>query len=304
MKLRHVFGATIALFWVGAAQAATLAELEARGTLRVCFSAIDPALVRVEPEGCTDDCQYVGLLVDQVAAFAETLDGVSVMHKSVPWSAQFADVTGQVHRGQSYLPHLLASGACDLFVSNLARLPWRLRKMDIVPLFESRMIAIVRADRQTEFETLESFAGKSAAVTLESSFHTWLLERNAGEFASEPVRIAPLNGRDPFELVHEGEADFTLTDADIAVLSAKAFGSELVPAFAVGPVQELGWGLDPEDTELRMAVETFFKEQKSASRSSLNQAWQRSLGVTISEFEALVSALPGEPVAIGPQRND
>lgn len=304
MTLGRVFGTAFALLWAGAAQAGTLAEIEARGDLRVCFSAIDPALVRVEPAGCTDDCQYAGLLVDQVEIFAETLNGVSVTHKSVSWSEQFADATGQVRRGQSYLPHILASGACDLLVSNLARLPWRLRKMDIVPLFESRMIAIVRADRQTDFKTLESFAGQSAAVTLESSFHTWLLERNAGEFASNPVRILPLEGRDPFELVHEGGADFTLTDADIAVFSVKAFGAELVPAFAVGPVQELGWGLDPADTELRMAVEAFFKDQKSDSRSALNRAWQRRLGVTISEFEALVSALPGEPVVDGSPTND
>lgn len=289
----RLIGCALGLLMAGMAQSETLAEIEARGELRVCFSSIDPALVRIEPEGCTGTCRYSGLLVDQVEIFANTLNGVSMLPKLVEWSAQFSNEAGQVVQAGTYLPQLLASGECDLFVSNLARLPWRLRKMDIVPLFESRMIAIVRADRQNEFETLESFAGKSVAVTLDSSFHTWLLERNAGEFVTNPVRIVPLNGRDSFKVIYDGEVDFTLTDADIAVFSIQAFGSELVPAFAVGPVQELGWGIDPADQELRAAVAAFFTEQKTDPRSALNQAWQRHLGVTITEFEALVSTLPG-----------
>ncbi len=299
---------TLMVLWLGLvlttpAEARTLAEIEARGELRVCFSAIEPALVRVEPEGCTVNCQYAGLLVDQVALFADTLNGISVVPKSVSWSDQFSDETGQVQREESYLPELLASGACDLLVSNLARLPWRLRKMDIVPLFESRMIAIVRADRQSEFTTLDSFAGKSAVVSLESSFHTWLLERNMEEFTGNPVQVVPLDGRVALDLVFQDKVDFTLTDADIAVLSIPAYGADLVPAFAVGPVQELGWGVDPADKELRAAIEMFFADQKPDPRSALNRAWQQHLGVTIPEFEALVNALPGTQAADGSGKN-
>ncbi|WP_420861326.1 hypothetical protein [Algirhabdus cladophorae] len=283
----------VALLGATFAQASSLQELQARGTLRACFAEIDPVLINVQPAGCIQDCQVSGLLVDQVQIFADQLGGLSVDPKIVEWSAQFADAEGNVTLDQSYLPELLADGTCDLYASNLARLPWRMSKLQIIPLYESRMIAIVRADRVSEFETLQDFAGMRVASVENSSFHSWLLARNQDVFAQNPVDIIFDQESDSFEDVLKGAADFTLTDADIAVLTMRAYGDSLVPAFAVGPLQMLGWGVDPNSTELIEQIERFFTRQRLTPRSALNQAWETHLGVNIAEFERLIESLPG-----------
>ncbi len=294
---------TVCLSILGGAQAASLDEIRARGTLRACFALLNPALVQVIPEGCSKDCTYEGFLVDQVSILAATLGEVTVEHRVVGWSEQFEDSNGRVRRADPYVPRLLAEDACDIYATNLARLPWRLSKMNIVPLFENRMIAIVRSERLSEFGGLAALAGKSIAVTPNSSFHTWMLNKNTQEFRDNPVKILPASPVEPLEMVRRGVADFTLTDADIAVFAAKTFHPELSPAFAIGPLQELGWGLHPGNASLHGALIDFVRAQKEEPHSLLNRAWQHHLGVTLNEFEVLVNTLPGAERRMEPQSN-
>jgi hypothetical protein len=181
-----------------------------------------------------------------------------------------------------------------LYPSNLARLPWRLNKMEIVPLFESRMIVLIRRDRLNDFPDNQSLAGKTVAVTLNSSFHSWMVDQNAGPFADNPLLIEALKGRDSIKLVVRKDVDFTVLDADIAVFSMNAYPSVLVPAFTVGPVQKLGWGVAKDNSELAARITSFFLAERADNRSGLNQAWLQHLNVSITEFEALIETM-GDP---------
>ncbi|TNF18305.1 MAG: transporter substrate-binding domain-containing protein [Rhodobacteraceae bacterium] len=274
------------------AAAGTLDDIRARGELRACIAMIDPALVRREPEGCEAECGYAGIVIDQVRAFAATLPDVTLDFVEVTWSSQFADAAGQVDTSSDETPALLANGTCDLYVSNLARLPWREKMMTIVPLFESRMIVLVRADEVSRFSDFDRLAGHSAAVQSESSFHTWLLAANETVFRDNPIRIILSDLDEPLDLVRQGVAEFTLTDADIAVSVMNESAPTLAPALAAGGVQQLGWGMERRASELQAEVAGFFAAQRADPDSALNEAWRASIGVSVAEFEALVRALP------------
>ena len=284
----------------GPASAATLAEIEARGTLRACISLINADLARTEPAGCTDDCRFEGLIVEQVRAFAESLDGVELELIPIGWSEQFEDAAGVASEDGEGTPARIADGSCDLYVSNLARLDWRERRIAIVPLFENRMIVMVRASEAADYADLTALAGKTTSVQAQSSFHGWLLDLNAGLLADDPVQLN-LSGPDaPFNEVAEGLTDFAVTAADIAVLAMNDAERSLAPAFAVGAVQELGWGMDREAVDLQARVAAFFDDQRRDPASPLNRAWIAQLGVSIAEFEALIRALPEGNVPTGP----
>ncbi len=277
-----------------AVHATSLAQIRERGSLNACVAMIDERLVDKSPENCTQDCVFSGLIIEQVNAFAESLGGLSMSLKEVGWSEQFENETGEVVQSAVYDPRLLADGSCDLFVSNLTVLPWRLRKMNIVPLFRSRMIVMVNAARVGEFADLKTLSGRTAAVLQDSSFQEWIDARNLDTFQDNPIAIAPILLGETFDHVADGKADFAISDADIAGLAMKTRPSDVAPVFAVGDTQDIGWGVSHNAPALAQRVAQSCDASRSDPTSQVNLIWQRWLGVTIPQFEALVSALPGD----------
>lgn len=277
---------------VNVAAATTLQSITNRGVLRACLAPIDPALVRITPEQCQSDCEFSGLVVDQVRAFANTLPGVELQLIEVGWAEQFENNEGIVEKATSYTPRLLQNGTCDIYVSNLSQLPWRGTKVSIVPLFQNRMIVMIKPQNVAEFPDLRALAGKTASIEEQSSFHTWLIERNAADFNDSPITVQLAGSNAPFDQVVSGDIDFTITDADIAVFAMKSRPALLTPAFAVGPIQQLGWGVEIGATQLQESIANFFHHQRADVNSPLNKAWIAHLGITINEFESLVQSLP------------
>ena len=277
---------------IGLPAAATLEPVSGSRVLRACLAPIDPALVRVAPEGCETDCEFTGLVVDQVRAFADSLIDIEVQLVEVGWAEQFENNHGVVDKPAAYTPRLLQDGSCDMYVSNLSVLPWRETKVAIVPLYQNRMIVMIRSKREADFPDLQALAGKTAIVEEQSSFHSWLLERNAELFYNHPVTIQLADETPPFDLVASGLFDFTITDADIAVFAMKNRHKGLTPTFAVGPIQQLGWGVSTDNTDLQTLITDFFQQQRADIDSPLNKAWRSHLGITINEFESLIQSLP------------
>lgn len=290
MKPRSLAVLLVVMGWATAAAAASLEQILERGSINICVALIDPLLTRVEPEGCTAECRHAGVIVEEARAFAAAL-GVEPRFRTVAWSEQFADASGEVRREASYTPALLADGTCDLFVSNLARLPWRLTKLEIVPRFDSRMIALIRADDADRIRHIDDLEGLTIGVAEQSSFHSWVLEQNSSIFAARPIRIVPANGQEPLAALLRGEVDFVLTDADIAVSSLRSWAPELQVAFAIGPVHQIGWGLAHGSPALKDRIAAFFAAEKAQPSSTTNRAWMEAFGVSLAEFDALVRAL-------------
>src|SRR5262249_36688482 len=179
---------------------------------------------------------------------------------------------------------------CDLYPNNLTQNAWRLKKLDFVTLFVSRMMVIVNQAHKARFQTPTALAGKVAAVEKDTSYHSWLQEQNNGVDAAHAVHIQVMRKTDSLQAVDAGTVDFTLVDADGAIWATRHEFKNAVVVFPVGPIEEVGWAFRKEDTDLQAAVQAFFEAQKAMPTSTVNQIWERSFGLTLTKFEQLVRA--------------
>ena len=188
-------------------QARPFAEIQQTGELRVCLAPVHPAIVNVEPADCRSDCRFSGAAYDTALAFVATLKGdIKPTFRRVDWDEQFFDENQLTVQEASYTPALLASGDCDLYPSHLTVTDWRLKKLVIVPLFQSRMMVIVNKARREQFQTPADLAGKTTAVTKDTSFHSWLQAQNQGPFADNPVQITLVGMGESLSAVDAGRA--------------------------------------------------------------------------------------------------
>lgn len=275
----------------GPALARSLDEIRASGELRICIAAIHPSVATIEPPDCAADCRFSGPAVEAAEAFAGTLDGVAPLFRQVGWDAQFQNAEGETIVDADYTPALLADGSCDVMPNHMTVTDWRLKKMDIVPMFENRMIVMLNSNRENDIAGISDLAGKTTAAELSTSFHVWLERQNAGTFADDPITILDGNTRDTYAALDDGRLDFALADANAAVWLIRNQLANAEVAFAIGEGQQIGWALNKRDHDLRDAVESFFASQKTSQTSDLNRIWETHFGVTLSRYETLVRSL-------------
>ncbi|MGD9504786.1 MAG: transporter substrate-binding domain-containing protein [Syntrophobacteraceae bacterium] len=276
-----------------AAEGRSLQEIQKTQELRVCISPIHPSVCSVEPEDCRDECRISGPAYEAAKAFAAFLgDGISPRFLRVGWDEQFFDKNGAVDRDGSYTPELLASGRCDFYPSNLAKSEWRSKKIDFVTLFPNRRMLVVNRSARDKFKSIADLAGKTAAVERDTSYHTWLQEKNQSVFRSNPVHIELMPTDECLRAVDGGKADFTMVDSDAAIWAVKNELHNSDMAFPVGPTDEIGWGFRKEDKDLQEVVRTFFEHQRSEPDSALNAIWRKYYGMNLTQFIDLVSSLP------------
>ena len=271
-----------------------LAEILKSNELRACIFSEAPAVASATPPGCRDRCQFSGPVVEEVLAFARHLGkDMRVRTLRVDWDEQFFDASGKTDREASYTPQLLASGRCDLYPSNLTKNAWRLKKLDFVTLFPSRMMVVAHVSTKARLRAVVDLAGQRAAVVKNSSYHTWLEEQNAKLFATKPVRIELVATTDEAtQAVDAGKVDFTLLDSDGAIWTTRHQLKQAHVAFPVGPKDEIGWAFRKQDKDLQAAVAEFFVAQKSRDDSEFNQIWTRHLGLGLNKFIAVVNSTP------------
>ena len=285
-------GLAAGLLWSGPASARSLQDILDSGEIRICFAPLHPSVVSAEPAGCTDDCVFKGPVVDNVAAFVDTLEGVRPVHRSVGWDEQFWNGDGETVREASYTPALLASGACDIYPSNLTRIPWRETKLAILPYFSSRMMVIAGKNQDDPLRGPDDLGGRRAAAEPGTSYITWLEEANRGAYADDPIQITPMQLPDAIQAVEAGALDFTLLDADMAIWTVRNELQNATVAFPVGPMDEIGWAVRRDDLELQTAIRAFFGAQRTSGASELNQIWERHFGVSLEMFDKLIQSLP------------
>ena len=274
------------------AQARSLAEIQQTGEIRFCISDTDPAIAVAEPKGCREDCTFKGPVYDAALAFAATLgDGVKPTFLRVDWEEQFHNKDGKTDREGTYTPELRASGACDLYPSHLTKLPWRLKKLDFVILFPSRMMVLVNKRNKRKFRKPQDLAGKVAIVTKDSSFHTWLQEQNEGAYKDNPVKIEFISSADAVQAVDTGKVDFTLLDGDMAMYAAGSRFKKVALAFPVGPADEIGWAFRKDDKDLQESVRQYFETEQKAPYSETNKRWKKTYGLSLQDYIEMVTSL-------------
>ena len=276
--------------YAAAVQARSLAEILQSGEIRFCVSPFPPQDT-VEPADCRENCKFGGYSYDLAMAFVEALGkGLKPKFMRVEWDEQFFNKEGKVVREDAYTPELLASGKCDLF-PGLTKVGWRLNKFDFVTLNPSRMVVVVNKASKAQFTKPADLGGKLASTMKDSSWQTWLEEQNKTVYAANPIRIKLVPAQDVLKAVDIGQADFALSDSELAMWFINNDLKNSVTAFAVGSKTEIAWAFRKYDKDLQAAVQKFFDAQRPVKDSALNKIWIKNYGMTVNEFIETVNQM-------------
>lgn len=273
-------------------EARTLEEILKTKEIRICVSPIHPSVCSAEPEGCREDCRISGPVYEQVMAFVSYL-GKDIEPKfiSVGWDEQFFNADGMTIRDASYTPELLDSCKCDFYPNNLAKNEWRLKKLDFVTLFPNRMMVIVNKSQIAKFKSALDLAGKTAAIEKDTSYHTWMQEKNKAAYQANPILIRLVKTDQAFRMVDSEMIDFTMTDADAAIWAVRHQFQNTTLAFPVGTTDEIGWAFRKSDTDLQIAVKKFFNQQRASEDSAINEIWKKYFDMTLTRFIMLIGSM-------------
>lgn len=227
----------------------------------------------------------------QTTLFFNTIDkDIKITFKQYKWDEMFHNADGVTVREAAYTPKLLATEECDLYPSNLSVVEWRKSKMDFAVQYVNRWLVMVnKADKQ-KYKNQDDLPGKFAAVSEGTSYHSWLEGQNNAKFADNPVKLKLMDTLDALAEVNTGKVDFTLYDGMYSMWASKTKFQNTVGAFAVGEnLDQAGWAVRKGEDDLRIAIETFFNEQRSDKNSPLNQLWKENLRITLTDFNTLMT---------------
>jgi membrane-bound lytic murein transglycosylase F len=272
--------------------ARSLEEIEKSKEIRFCVVPIHPATITVEPDDCTTDCRFGGPAYETAKAFAKTLgDDISPVFTRVEWDEQFHNDKGVTDREAVYTPALLESGTCDCYPSNLTKNAWRMKKIDFVTVFPSRMMIIINKSQANAIKTINDLAGKTLSIEKDTSYHTWAENQNNSIFKTNPINIVLRTTKENFQAVETGQADFTIIDADAGIWSVKNELKQSSIAFPVGSTDEIGWGMRKDDKELKDKFQTFINNQRAKNDSKLNIIWDKHFDMTLTKFLRLIGSM-------------
>ena len=263
----------IGLYAPGQAWPRSLKEIRKTNELRICVAGSSYEL-------------YTAMAL----AFAEHL-GVSPRVKRLDsWDQQFQNDKGVTDKDAAYTPALMDSGDCDVYPNDLVKNDWRLKKLDFVILFRTRMVVVVNKDNQPAYKGVADLAGKKAAIQKGTSYSSWLETQNAGPLVSSPIQIQFMTTDESMQAVDTKFVDFTVIGADGALNWTRNKVKNVVVAFPVGDTTEVGWAFRKKDKDLQEAVRRFFDSQ-AAVGSRFDEIWKEKVGIPLSEFNVFITDL-------------
>ncbi|MBF0289896.1 MAG: transporter substrate-binding domain-containing protein [SAR324 cluster bacterium] len=217
--------------------------------------------------------------------------GVQPKYTHIQWSDQFKNKQGKIIHDGEYTPQYLASGECDIYPNNLTKNDWRLKKMDFVMLFPSRMMVIVHKSERIKYHKPMDLSGKVAVVEANTSFHSWLVEQNKTSFQKNPIQITLMNVNLLLEQLVNKQANFSIFDADSAMWITQNEYPQLSIAFPIGSMDQIGWMFRKSDKQLQKKVDLFFNSQRADQNSAINQIWKKYYGMDLIKFVRIISSI-------------
>lgn len=264
-----------------------LEEMKKSGEIRICV-VLYPEIVEATPAGCKPDkCKFSGPAYEVAAEYAKHLN-LKPKFEILSWDDQFVGEDGKTDKEGEYTPTPLKSGKCDVYPTNVTVLPWREKKMAMIPLFPSRKMILTNAKKKSSIPNYKALGGKTAVVVESTSFHTWLTEINAGDFKDTPIKIVLTKPGEDLKHLAAGKADFALMDADGALSAVKKDPKNLATAFPVGSADNIGWGVSKDHKDLQESVQAFFKDQQSKTDSKLNSVWKTYFGMSFIQYKSFM----------------
>jgi len=225
--------------------------------------------------------------------FAESLGIKAKIIKLDSWDQQFHNKDGVTIKQESYTPFLMEKGDCDCYPNDLVMHEWRMKKLDFVVLFKTRMTVVTHRDKKGEFTTENDLKGKTAAVMKGTTYHTWLEEKNKTDFADNPVLIKFMSTDDSMKAVDSKSVDFTVIGADGALNWTRNKIKNSETAFFVGPVTQVGWAFKKSDKDLQKAAQECFRSLQKAG-SAFDTIWKEEVGIPLSDYILFITNLTGK----------
>ena len=251
--------------------ARTLAEINQTKEIRLCTAG-----------SSSEYYKEMGL------AFAKWLNVNAKIRQLPSWDHQFHNEKNQTVRPENYTPRLLESGECDCYPNDLVINEWRKKKLAFVPLYETRTVVLVHKDNLEKFQNQESLKGHTAAIMQNTSYHTWLDQKNQGEFLQDPIKIEFMKTYDAWDAVTQKQVDFTLSNATTVFKELANWAKDLRIAFSVGSPAQLAWAFNKDNETLILAAKLFVKRQMKKN-SDFDLIWQ-ARGTSITDYMDLMKA--------------
>lgn len=278
IRIKHINSIYVVVFLLGIwfpdhALARSLEAIKNTNELRICVAGSSHELYTA-----------MGL------AFAEAIGIPATVKRLESWDRQFHNADGVTVKDAAYTPQLLADGDCDCYPNDMVMNAWRMKKLDFVILFQTRMVVVTHADRISEFTRLADLAGKTAAIQKGTSYHTWIEQQNASDLADNPIRVQFMSTDESMRAVDDKRVDFTIIGADGALNWTRNKIKHSSVAFPIGGATQLGWAFNKQDKDLQIAVKAFFEFQAQAG-SQFDAIWNEKVGIPLSDFTLFITTL-------------
>ena len=223
--------------------------LRERGGLKVAISN-EPSIYEVLADG-----SVVGIHYSMVLHLAWLLE---LPVELVPvYFNRFFSLNGEVPErvktdpGYSYTPDLLRE--VDFYAGAFSSLPWREKILHFIPVFHSRLIFITR--RGGEIHSPEDLRGKRVALIANTSYQDWF-EKLDGVDPANVEYIDSLTGMETIAMVARGDADVTISDANLAIAQIREF-PDLNVTVAGREIETLCWAAAKGNEPMISILEKF-----------------------------------------------
>lgn len=146
----------------------------------------------------------------------------------------------------------------DLISDTLTVLPWRLKIMDIIPLYPVKQLLILRAGESIDI--LQKLVSHKIAVREYSSYHMKFMEigRHLGlRFTFKFVDDTTFQIRE----ILDGRADISAQDSDLCIL-IKEQHPDLAIGLPISDIQMIGWGVSHNSPLMSSILKKFFTAVK------------------------------------------
>lgn len=260
------------------AQARSLEQIHATGTLRICVAGASAAFYQANGE-----------------AFARYLKVRPEIIQLASFDEQFHNADGVTVMDASYEPQLMTEGRCDVFPNDLHIASWRTQKLRLVPYYKVRKVIVARQELHTKLKELPDLMGRHAAVQRGTAYDTWLTLTNSNELAAKPVRITYAPTEESIRMVAQGTADFTVLGTDGAFKWVRGDMTRLSIQFPVDEAVEVGWGVQQSAQSLAAELVRFFAESERMG-SELDNNWQRYYRISLMEYQVFQASFEADGI--------
>lgn len=252
--------------------------LRERGGLRIAISNED-TIYEEQPDGTIRGLHYMmtehlARLLDLPAAytpvyFAQFFESRGALPDKILTDPDF-----------HYTPDLLLDH--DFYAGTLTPLPWREKILDFIPVYLTRLIFVSRQGE--EINRLADLEGKRIALIRNTSYQSWF-ESLEGINPADLIYVESRTGEETIEMVASGEADVTITDANLAIVQIREF-SNLNVTTAASSLDVLAWAVADGNRLMQSILEKYIALIKKDG--SFEEFWTRYYGISSLEYLDLI----------------